>query len=386
MEQKKVDSKQFKNLTKIKINKIVIAICFLILGFCKENATPDTEKTSGLSKPLSGVVVFSVGDVTTNGKKIKQGDIVNAGEKVVTGKKSSCEIQIREHGAEILFQLKQNSEFSIDSTTLTGELKGNISIGTALFKVGRPLNKGESVTVASPTFVAGVRGTEFAIDVAKNGDSSLKVVSGKVATHPRISELDELPSEVKSNSKFIQSTEASLEKKETIVEPGNQIQVTKKETNQILKETGLGEAIQEGKKQIQISSDSKIASQTIDSLLTKEKTDIVLAKVESPKASAMKPNEMESKLKEFEKLIAIEQSKLATEEGTQKEIAKINVERKDALIKKIEEITGKSSETLILTNGTRIKGVIFQEGSLYIVLTPEGRKEFSESQVEGTEF
>lgn len=386
MEQKKAYSKHKTGLTGTRLNQITFAICILILGFCKENAPQQEEKTSALSKPLSGVVVFSVGDVTTNGKKIKQGDIVNAGEKVVTGKKSSCEIQIREHGAEVLIQLKQNSEFSVDSTTPTGEVKGNISIGTALFKVGKPLNKGESVTVASPTFVAGVRGTEFAIDVAKNGDSSLKVVSGKVATHPRIAELDELPSDVKDNSQFIQSTEASLEKKETIVEPGNQIQVTKKETNQILKDTGLGEAIQAGKKEIQKSSESKVASQAIDSMLTKEKTDVALAKLESPKSTTMKPKEMESKIKEFEKLIAIEQSKLTTEEGTKKEIAKINVERKDALIKKIEEITGKSSETLILSNGTRIKGVIFQEGTTYIVLTPEGRKEFSESQVEGTEF
>lgn len=386
MEQRKAYSKQFKNLSKIKLNKIVIAILFLILGFCKENPAPEGGKSSTLSKPLSGVVVFSVGDVITNGKKAKQGDIVNAGEKVVTGKKSSCEIQIREHDAEVLIQLKQNSEFSLDLTTSTGEVKGNISIGSALFKVGKPLKKGESVRVKSPTFVAGVRGTEFAIDVAKNGDSSLQVVSGKVATHPRLSEIDELPAEVKDNSKFIQSTEAILAKKETIVEPGNQIQVTKKQTNQILKDTGLGDAIQAGKKEIQNSSEKKVASQAIDSLLIQEKADVVLAKLESPQSTAMKPKELESKLKEFEKLIAIEQSKLTTEEGTQKELAKINVERKDALIKKIEEITGKSSETLILTNGTRIKGVIFQEGNSYIVLTPEGRKEFSESQVEGTEF
>ena len=66
---------------------------------------------------ISKLPMLSEEEEVETAKKIKQGDIVNAGEKVVTGKKSSCEIQIREHDAEVLIQLKQNSEFSLDLTT-----------------------------------------------------------------------------------------------------------------------------------------------------------------------------------------------------------------------------------------------------------------------------
>ena len=61
-------------------------------------------------------------------------------------------------------------------------------------------------------------------------------------------------------------------------------------------------------------------------------------------------------------------------------------EQKAQLMKRIEQITGKATETLVLKNGTRVEGVIIQEGDTYHVLTTEGKKSFTESQVEGTEF
>ncbi|MBK6606791.1 MAG: hypothetical protein IPG24_15275 [Leptospiraceae bacterium] len=56
------------------------------------------------------------------------------------------------------------------------------------------------------------------------------------------------------------------------------------------------------------------------------------------------------------------------------------------LMKRIEQIMDKSAETLLLKSGERIQGVIFVEGDKYIVLTPEGRKEFDKEQVQDVEL
>src|SRR5690606_432774 len=110
-----------------------------------------------------------------------------------------------EHSAQIVIQLKQNAEFSIEESANIGEVKSKVLLGNILYKVNKPLKKGESVRVVAPTFVAGVRGTEFSLDVAKNGDSNVSVVSGKVSAVHRIAALDDLPSDVIKKSNFFKN-------------------------------------------------------------------------------------------------------------------------------------------------------------------------------------
>ncbi|MCC5814517.1 MAG: FecR domain-containing protein [Leptospira sp.] len=373
-----------KKFTNWNLAIVLQVIMVLVMSFsCKE--TNEVVKEETVQKSISAIIIFTVGDVTAEGQKLKQGDIIKAGSKIATGKKSSCELQLREHSSEILIQLKQNSEFSIDEKSNLGDVRSNVNLGNALFKVNKPLKKGESVRVAAPTFVAGVRGTEFSLDVAKNGDSRVSVVSGKVSAVHRIGELEDLPKEIIENSQFIQDSISNLEASETVIEPGQKVVVTKKESNSILKNSQLVEAIKIAKASGSDESGSDIASKIDKNIKAKfenktEKTVI------APIVQKMDQKDFQKQIKEFEKLIVLEQAKLQDTASTTSELKKINEERKEAMIQKIEEITGKSSETLILNSGEKIKGVVFQEGKTFIVLTPEGRKEYQEEEVEGTEF
>ena len=76
----------------------------------------------------------------------------------------------------------------------------------------------------------------------------------------------------------------------------------------------------------------------------------------------------------------------AAEPEAQKAVSTPNPEMRTVQMRRIENIMGKSSETLILTNGTRVQGVVIQQGMDYMVLTPEGRVFYSSAQVQGLEF
>ncbi|WCL49628.1 FecR family protein [Leptospira sp. GIMC2001] len=371
------------NYTKALMLMVFTLVCMAIFS-CKEDPKPDIADSPKISTNTA-VVIFTVGDVSIEGVKLKQGDILQPGIKVTTGKKSSCELQVREHESEIVIQLKQNSEFILEDKTGPGEVKSSVTLGNALFKVNKPLKKGESIQVVAPTFVAGVRGTEFSLDVAKNGDSKVSVVSGKVSAIHRIAELDDLPTDIIEKSQFLQNSVYKLEENETIIEPGEKVLITKKESDKILNDSRIKEAIKIAKSSSTDESGTAIALK-IDDNFRKTVNVNKEAIIPAPVVQKMEAKDLQKQIKEFENLIALEQIKLQDSISTNAELKKINEERKEIMIQKIEEITGKASETLILTSGTKVKGVIFQEGDTYIVLTPEGRKEFQESEVEGTEF
>jgi hypothetical protein len=90
-------------------------------------------------------------------------------------------------------------------------------------------------------------------------------------------------------------------------------------------------------------------------------------------------------LKEFSELIAIEKQKLESETASSA-VKERNGKQEEVLIKRIEQITGKSFETLILKSGKKVKGVIFLENNQYYVLTPEGQETYKEEEAEGIEL
>ena len=63
-----------------------------------------------------------------------------------------------------------------------------------------------------------------------------------------------------------------------------------------------------------------------------------------------------------------------------------NKSREKQIRKKIETIFNLETQVLVLKNGTKITGVIIQEGNKYIVLTPEGKKEVLKSESDGIEL
>ena len=96
--------------------------------------------------------------------------------------------------------------------------------------------------------------------------------------------------------------------------------------------------------------------------------------------------ELKRKLQEYDEFVARKDAAAAAEPEAQKAVSTPNPEMRTVQMRRIENIMGKSSETLILTNGTRVQGVVIQQGMDYMVLTPEGRVFYSSAQVQGLEF
>ncbi len=378
----------------------IISILLLLLtqtNSCKkENAgkEPLTTKTESASeiKSTTAVVIFAVGDIHSKERKLVLGDVVTDKETIITGKKSLCDIQIADSEAGIVVRIKPDSEFKLNPSQNSdgSDVNMALKVGSALFKVNNKLKKDQTVKVTMPTMVAGVRGTSFTADISKKGDVALQVAEGSVSSRPAIAELDSLPEEVRTKSEAIQAVETSLAGTEQVLEAGQKVTVTKSYTDKILKDTGLKEVIPQVQEAIK-KGDLALASEKLDSSSgSKDETkQNISEKVTSQvpiKIEKSNPKDIQTQLKEFEELIAIEKQKMDNESTRKTEISSRNKEQKAQLMKRIEQITGKATETLVLKNGTRVEGVIIQEGDTYHVLTTEGKKSFTESQVEGTEF
>ena len=383
---------------KVKLVSLVIGInlLFLPLVNCKkeEGKVVDT-----VSKPtLSGVVLFVVGDVQSGTRKIKTGDLILENESVKTGKNSACDLQIKDSDAGIVMRMKSESSFQLKTIAVNGKQVPStvVSIGTAMVNVSGKLKNGENFQVVTPTQTAGVRGTKFEVNVSKDGSTTLSVTEGKVASRVRIPEAEELPIEVQEKSLTISTINKTIESQEQIIEAGQKTSVTKSQTDKILKETGLGESI----KQINLNLQSKLSSDEVQKAVSTIDKDNQVAGKENPifekslkdngtlKVETTKNGEVEAKLKEYAELIAIEKQKL--ESGNSVTVAgavkERNAKSEDALLKRIEQITGKSLQTLILKSGKKVKGVIFLESNMYYVLTTDGQETYKEEEVDSIEL
>lgn len=367
---------------------------FLFTVNCKKEEARNSNQVSDKST-LSGVVLFVVGNVQSGTKKLKPGDIISENESVQTAKSSACDLQIKDSEAGIVLRMKSESSFQLKTITANGKQVPStvVSVGTAMVNVSGKLKSGENFQVVTPTQTAGVRGTKFEVNVTKDGSTSLSVSEGKVASRIRISEADDLPLEIQEKSQTITSINKGLESQEQVIEAGQKTTVSKSQTDKILKETGLGQSI----KQIKANIQSKLSSDEVQkALVIIDKENQVAGKENPVIAKSLKDNatlkvenspgaDIQAKLKEFAELVAIERQKLETTELTTS-IKQRNEKQADLLVKRIEQITGKSFETLILKSGKKVRGVIFLENNQYYVITPDGEETYKEDDAEGIEL
>jgi hypothetical protein len=351
------------------LSKKTIIVVFLlsILFSCK-----DSKKDVSQEK-TSGIVLFALGEVTVAGKKIKAGDEINTSDMVKTAPKSYLDVQIKD--SEITFRIKENSEFSFDAKAQADKkvISGNVQAGSVIFNVQK-LKATEGFNVKSPTQTAGVRGTKLETSVGGNGITKTNVYEGKVATKMRISELDKLSEEDLRKSANLSKLLDKVDSGETVLDKGQSASIDKKKSEQLVDSAGLKDVIS--------NLDSKNLGE-IDKKVDVTKTEEKLSKVSTnTEVAQISKEEMDAKLKEFDQIAPIDPSKLSDPTALEKR----NMDIKDASIKKIEAETGKQAETLILKNGNKILGVIYVEGGKYIVITPEGKKEFKASEVDSTEF
>jgi hypothetical protein len=374
----------------------ILIFCFLFITCKKEENKGATANPAEGKSSLTGLVLFAVGDVRIGDRKIKAGDIISQNESVLTGKKSSCDVQIQESDAGIVIRLKAESMFELKMTNVNGKPVPStmVNIGNAMVNVSGKLKNDENFQVVTPTQTAGVRGTKFDVSVAKDGSTTVSVSEGKVATQVRVAEMDELPIEVQEKSKTITAVKKSLEAEEKIIEAGYQTHVTKSQTNKILKTTGLEDSIS----QVQFETKAKLSPEEIDKAVNAIDKNGNSTKLENSapsksvqegafqKVEKIPSKQLESKLNEYAELIAIEKKKLETKESTTLAVKERNEKHEEKLIQRMEEITGKSFSILNLKSGKQVRGIIFNENGVYFIITPDGQEAYQESEVDGIEL
>lgn len=125
----------------------------------------------------AGMVKVSKGQVSIErrGEKLPAtvGTPIMVSDKLRTGRDGSVGVTLRDNtllsaGPNSLLVIDQ---FAFDNTTQDGKMAIHIRQGTLSVASGRIAKRTpESVDFHTPTSVLGVRGTEFVIEVAGNGD------------------------------------------------------------------------------------------------------------------------------------------------------------------------------------------------------------------------
>lgn len=201
----------------------------LVVGFFSFHCKFFSQLTKSSPDDTAGAVVtFVHGSVTlvAQGREISPqiGDIVRPGDKITT---KFGTVDIQTYAGEVI-RIKDNS--SVNFPSLSGEsneeTKIAVLVGNLLVKSPK-LKSSQSLTVQSPTMVAGVRGTVFSFELAKDGIPQVKVYEGSVAVQYQTTDLAQAKGEGINEESF-QKLVKTLESTEVILEPGEELKVSPK--------------------------------------------------------------------------------------------------------------------------------------------------------------
>ncbi len=256
-------------------------------------------------KAPEALVVSVIGDVTRGDKKIKVGDILRNQDSLKTGAKSICDLQVTGMDSDVTIRVKENSEFALGAT-VKNEVKNvqmKILTGKVLVNSER-LNSKNNLETITPTVVMGVRGTKYEVEIGSDSNGSVAVLDGKVASRVIIPEIENLPPEVRAKSATLKKLDSFLKEKELVLQTGNSTTMSKKQSETILKETGLGEVLKN-------ADPSKLADD-IDTKLSPEKLSEKTAKISDkdlqPEVVQVSPEELERRLKEYDEFKPVSKS------------------------------------------------------------------------------
>lgn len=266
---------------------MLILITLGIILNCKEAA----------KKPPEALVISVVGDVKIGDKKVKNGDILKNQDSIKTAAKSVCDLQLTGLESSVSIRIKENSEFSIATAMQkdTNNVQMKIVSGKVLVN-SEKLNSKDNLETITPTAVMGVRGTKYEVEIGPDANGNVAVLDGKVATRVVIPEIEKLPPEARAKSATLKKLDSFLKEKEMVLQTGNATTVSRKQSDTILKETGLGDVLK--------NADSSKLAEDIDTKLSPEKLSEKTAKISDkdlqPEVVQVSPEEMEKKLKEYD--------------------------------------------------------------------------------------
>jgi len=376
---------------------IKVLVLLLVLTFCKESKQDTAQEKPAENTvvkekvSINYIVTFAIGKATANGKPIRSGDLISGEPKFFVPGSSQVDIQITGLQTEVRIRIKSGTELHFYSRIKGDnlELVSFIKKGDLLYSVGK-LNKGEAIVALTPLTNTGVRGTQFKVLVKEDGTSSIKVAEGMVATSYSTPALEALSNSDKVNAKTQGEINGVLGKP-TIIEAGKEVSVNKKEVDTALKNDPELTALLNNPTLSKLNDPSALPKDpALESHLAEyEKKYATLEKTPEPseqKLTIAESKETEAIKKESSEIVAITLDGKQSEAEIKKAVQD-NIKTKSAeLTKTVEKVFGKSSETLKLIDGTKVRGVIIQQGGDYIIQTPEGEKRYKEDQVEGFVF
>ncbi len=125
-------------------------------------------------------------------QEAQEGDVIHNGDSVITGDDSYAELK-QQNMSSITVQ--PNSIFMIqDREGSSGrETVLSTTVGEVSFKFGKLL--GKEPAIATPSMVAGIRGTELTVYAGEDGSSLIAVKSGKVVVRAKGKSVDLLADE-----------------------------------------------------------------------------------------------------------------------------------------------------------------------------------------------
>ena len=368
-----------------KITGVLLVLAMIGLPGC-------TGQKSSATQSASMIVVFSTG--TNKIIRAESNALVNAEVGTVVNEKD----KIKTENGTVDLQTRDGSAIRVrEFTTITvaqlveGKTQLEMSQGILLANVKRT-TKSDTFTVATPTAIAGVRGTTFKVELLdETQPPKVKVIDGKVAMSPRIKSLEKYSAnDIESdpalkNLAKVQKTEMILEEKtEGTLDPKLEKKV--KEVNAALdsnKSAASAQQIKVLSADIGKESAAVIKSESEITVREQQETSTLVAvdkktfdnAVEGGKSGGvvelMKTHETKRVAKQEKVLQKIEseaaKKKLNTEEDIKKQYNKL--------------------ELLVLKNGEKIRGaVIAQTGNVLVVHTQSGVQRIKKADVQQQEF
>lgn len=315
----------------------------------------------------TGIVLSVFGDVSVNNRKLNVGDMILENQTVYVGKKSNCEIQIKQSQSEFTIRLREESILALrfKETPTENVFSGLVKFGSALFKVEKVFT-GEKIQAITPTTTAAVRGTAFNVSVEKDGSTKVLVYDGVVKTRVRSPEIEE--DEIIENTSEIKKLISNLEANSQIVPIGHSIEITPKIQKEILQKADA-----EGLKNR--AQRKEFSSSPLPDLTLRCSEKPTIAKYENTTA-------FESQKKDTESLIGVEGGKLKNSWERQEIVSHIENKKEEKTISTFKPEVLKTPERILLKNGTVIKGSIYQFGRKYVIFTDEGKQVLDEEEVE----
>ncbi len=133
--------------------------------------------------------LFSHGEVmlVRNGESrpLMEGSELGPGDAIVTKARSLADVAV---GDGVTVRIRENTRMEISGLLGEGgalDLRAGISAGSSIFTFRR-LAKGDRAAIATPTSVAGVRGTTFGVSVREDGGARYEVLEGRISVRSRV--------------------------------------------------------------------------------------------------------------------------------------------------------------------------------------------------------